>query len=86
MVVFIKKEFVAIFSELLEPFSLFAQQIYDGGILFKDCLRLQVKDLDTEMGNLIVCSENGDQNLRTMLASFRKNKLWFHRKIGVQCI
>ncbi len=66
-VVLSAKEVGALMGELDEPFQLMARVQYGAGLRISELLRLRVKDLDFERGQLIVRGGKGDKDRATVL-------------------
>lgn len=66
-VVFTRKEAAGLLAELSGTYNLIASLLYGSGLRLMEALRLQVKDLDFEYGQITVRDGKGEKDRRTVL-------------------
>ena len=66
-VVLTREEVRRLLSHLSEPYRLMGQLMYGSGLRLLECLRLRVKDLDFERGEITVREGKGNKDRVTML-------------------
>ena len=66
-IVLSKNEVELILSYLTGKHRLMVQILYGSGLRLKECLRLRVKDLDFERGQIIIIDGKGNKDRETML-------------------
>lgn len=67
-VVFTKTEANAIIAHMKGEFKLITQLLYGSGLRIMEAVRLRVKDIDFERGEIVVRDGKGEQDRLTMLA------------------
>jgi len=66
-VVFSKTEVADILARMTGTYKLVASLLYGGGLRLSEALRLRIKDLDFERGEIMVRGGKGDKDRRTIL-------------------
>lgn len=72
------REINAIFDNLTGTYRLMAKLTYGCGLRLQECVRLRIKDLDTERGMIIVRSGKGDKDRRTVFPVSLKKDIAKH--------
>ena len=62
-----KDEAARVLGELAGPYRLMGLLLYGGGLRLLECLRLRVKDVEWELGQIVVRQGKGDKDRRTIL-------------------
>jgi integron integrase len=79
-VVLNRTECERLFEALEGTPRLMAELMFGGGLRLMELLRLRVKDVDLERGQLVVCGGKGDQDRVTVLPGRLEEKLRAHRE------
>ena len=66
-VVFSHNEAIRVIAELRGSYKLMAQLMFGSGLRISECIRLRVKDIDFDMGVLIVHNGKGSKDRSTLL-------------------
>jgi integron integrase len=66
-VVFSRDEVRDVISNLHGEFHLMASLLYGSGLLLTECMNLRIKDIDTNLNEIIVRAGKGDNDRRTLL-------------------
>ncbi len=74
-VVFSEAEALAIIERLADPFKLMAELMYGAGLRVSEVLRLRIKDLDFDQGQLVVREGKGRRDRITMLPRSLQERL-----------
>jgi integron integrase len=77
-VVLTRDEVRAVLAELSGTYRLIGLLMYGSGVRLLECLRLRVKDLDFDRGEITVRQGKGDKDRRTMLPATLKPALREH--------
>jgi integron integrase len=79
-VVLSRLEIARLFAELKGTTQLMAELAYGAGLRLTELLRLRVKDIDLERGQLVVRSGKGDKDRVTVLPKSLEKRLGAHRE------
>ena len=77
-VVLTRSEVRLVLAQLMGTYRLIGQVLYGSGLRLLECLRLRVKDLDFEQGEILVREGKGDKDRRTVLPEALKPDLGRH--------
>ena len=77
-VVFSRQEVKGVLSKLNGIYWLIGYILYGGGLRLVECLRLRVKDIDFEYGEIVIRNGKGDKDRITILPGIIKEKLKAH--------
>lgn len=66
-VVLSRNEVQNVFSILHGEFHLIASLLYGSGLRLAECMRLRIKDIDSNLNEIIVRAGKGDNDRRTLL-------------------
>jgi integron integrase len=77
-VVLTESEVHRVFRRLREPYVLMAQLLYGSGMRLMECVRLRVKDVDFERGEIVVRDGKGQKDRVTMLPRAAEASLQRH--------
>ena len=77
-VVLTRSEVRLVLAQLTGTYRLIGQVLYGSGLRLLECLRLRVKDLDFEQGEIVVREGKGDKDRHTVLPEAVKLELGRH--------
>ena len=77
-VVLTRSEVRLVLAQLMGTYRLIGQVLYGSGLRLLECLRLRVKDLDFEQGEIVVREGKGDKDRHTVLPEAVKLELGRH--------
>jgi len=77
-VVLTEAEVHRVFKRLKDPYALMAQLLYGSGMRLMECVRLRVKDVDFERGEIVVRDGKGQKDRVTMLPRAAEASLQRH--------
>lgn len=86
-----RREVRAVLKQIPEKRRLMAALLYGAGLRLTECLRLRVKDLDFERGDILVRSGKGGKDRVTVLpqslipelkAHLKRHKAWFEKELA----
>jgi integrase len=77
-VVLTRAEVRLVLDQLTGTYRLIGQVLYGSGLRLLECLRLRVKDLDFEQGEILVREGKGDKDRRTVLPGALQEDLRRH--------